>query len=240
LALEFSEYLEHLRTNIARFDEVISAIDPSSPVPSCPEWTTSDLRDHMAGVLAFWRVQLGPDGSLDKAFFPADLGEQAELPIASLGKEILATLRSFGPDRSCWNWSRHDPTTAWVGRRMAQESAIHRADAELAAGIGIEPIDPRLASDGIDELLTVFVGARPETDMGTAPVLQVVTADTGFEWRVAVTADQGVAPSSNVADASLTGTASDVLLSLWDRPSAAAWEGNPAVRVLWRELGEFE
>ena len=40
---------------------------------------------------------------------------------------------------------------------MAQETVIHRIDAELGADVPIAPIPDDLAIDGIDELLKVFV-----------------------------------------------------------------------------------
>ncbi len=40
---------------------------------------------------------------------------------------------------------------------MAQETVIHRVDAELGAGASIAPIPADLAADGIDELLVAFV-----------------------------------------------------------------------------------
>ena len=41
---------------------------------------------------------------------------------------------------------------------MAQETVIHRLDAELALGAPIAPIPEDLAVDGIDEVLKLFVG----------------------------------------------------------------------------------
>ena len=46
---------------------------------------------------------------------------------------------------------------------MAQETVIHRVDAELGAGAELAPIPVDLAHDGIDEFLVAFVeyGAQP-------------------------------------------------------------------------------
>jgi hypothetical protein len=53
---------------------------------------------------------------------------------------------------------------------MAQETVIHRADAELAAGAPVAVIPGDLAADGIDELLAAFVqydtAARPQKVAG--------------------------------------------------------------------------
>ena len=44
----------------------------------------------------------------------------------------------------------------WI-RRMAQETVIHRVDAELALGEPFAPIPDDLALDGIDEVLERFL-----------------------------------------------------------------------------------
>lgn len=49
--------------------------------------------------------------------------------------------------------------------KMAQETVIHRIDAELGTGQPVAPVPDDLAVDGIDQLLQVFVAygvaARP-------------------------------------------------------------------------------
>ena len=54
-------------------------------------------------------------------------------------------------------WYKPDPTVGFWFRRMAQETVIHRIDAELGAGASIAPAPDDLAVDGIDELLKVFI-----------------------------------------------------------------------------------
>lgn len=36
-------YLDHIRSESARFRAALAACDPDAPVPSCPEWTAADL-----------------------------------------------------------------------------------------------------------------------------------------------------------------------------------------------------
>ena len=54
-----------------------------------------------------------------------------------------------------WTWGS-DKTVGFVLRRMAHETAVHRVDAERAAGRD-EPLDAELASDGVDEFLFEFL-----------------------------------------------------------------------------------
>jgi uncharacterized protein (TIGR03083 family) len=237
MTLHFQDYLRHLRTNLNRFDEVIGRVDADTAVPTCPEWDAGELRDHMAGVLAFWRAQLGPHGLLEEPFFPVDLSEQATLPVLGLGDEVITMLSATGPDKPCWNWSGHDPSTRWVARRMAQESVIHRVDAESTAA-ALTPIDSELAADGIDELIDVFFDAPPDSVPDGAIVLKLVATDTDQVWNVGVTTE-GVFHSADTATAQLSGTASDVLQVLWNRQSGARWTGDPTAPSRWRAVASL-
>ena len=51
---EFPTYLDHIRTESARFREVLADCDPSARVPACPDWDAADLLWHLAGVQVFW------------------------------------------------------------------------------------------------------------------------------------------------------------------------------------------
>src|SRR3954452_8365930 len=52
--LEYPTYLDHIRTESARFREVLTGCGPSARVPTCPEWDAADLLWHLAGVQLFW------------------------------------------------------------------------------------------------------------------------------------------------------------------------------------------
>ncbi len=54
-----------------------------------------------------------------------------------------------------WTWSPQQDV-AFVIRRVTQETAVHRVDAERAAGRD-HRIDPELAADGVDEFLYHFL-----------------------------------------------------------------------------------
>lgn len=41
--LAFPDYLDHLRTESARFRAVLTDCDPAARVPACPEWDAGDL-----------------------------------------------------------------------------------------------------------------------------------------------------------------------------------------------------
>ncbi len=236
--MSLADHLGHLEREVDAFDHAWAAVDPEAPVPPCPDWSARDLRDHVAEVLAFWHAQLGPGASLDGPVVPADLDQQSARGVADLGRQLVTTLRRIGPDQPTWNWSGAALVSGWVGRRMAQELAVHRVDAQLAAG-GAEPIDPVLSRDGIDELLDVFLDADPGVATDGAPVLELQATDSDHSWTIAVTGE-GVRRVEREAGSSLTGSASDIVLALWTRPSPARWAGDPEMPRAWREMARIE
>jgi hypothetical protein len=126
---------------------------------------------------------------------------------------------------------------SWA-RRQAHELVVHRMDLEGAAGRAPAPVDPVLAEDGVDELLTVVVPRWAHTEPLTSAraAVAVTATDTGRTWSVEV--DRGavtVSPHlSGAEDASLRAPAPALLLRLWGRPADVILDGDPAAEALLR------
>lgn len=129
------------------------------------------------------------------------------------------------------------PRLMWT-RRQAHETAIHRADAEVASG-PITAYPPDFAADGIDELLTGFLARRgrgPRTDV--AYTMRVDPDDVDAVWSLSVAPDSYVvAREHRPADVALSAPASDLYLLLRNRldPSDVAVEGDDSLLGRWRE-----
>ena len=52
-------YLAHLADDSERFHEVLTGVDPTARVPTCPDWTAADLVWHLAEVQWFWTQVMG-------------------------------------------------------------------------------------------------------------------------------------------------------------------------------------
>ncbi|CAN0485056.1 unnamed protein product, partial [Phaeothamnion confervicola] len=142
-----------------------------------------------------------------------------ELPSRSRGAaaSVIDALRTTELDVAVWNWTGSNQTVGWVLRRMAQEMAIHRADADAAAGRPTD-IEPALASDGIDEFLNGFLWwVKPDAEP-VAGSVHIHCTDVAGEWTVREH-DGGfdVTPEHAKGDCALRGPASDLLLALWRR-----------------------
>ena len=117
-----------------------------------------------------------------------------------------------------WTWS-HRQEAGFFIRRMVHETAVHRWDAEGAAGT-TSPIDPPLASDGIDEYFELAVprlGAREGIEIPTRS-LHVHCTDVDGEWLAWSDGDgYHLIRAHQKGDAVVRGPAEVILLLLWGR-----------------------
>lgn len=147
-----SRLLDALARDVDRMRAV--AVDKAdAPVPTCPEWTVSDLLRHVADLYQNVVVR--------RFRMPGDPPRQdlaAEDPIGALERCYAAMTAEFAgrdPGERVGH-EPHETVRFWI-RRMTHETAIHRVDAELAAGVAVTPIPRDLAVDGLDEMLTEFL-----------------------------------------------------------------------------------
>ena len=155
--MENQRLRECLASDFARLRDVVAAADLDAPVPSCPEWTVSDLARHV-GTVYLHKVECMARGTEPDPWPPEGVAE--EDPVALLDRAYAALAREFetrSPDTRAATWYAPDQSVGFWIRRMAQETVVHRVDAELAAGVARAPIPDDLALDGIDEFLYVML-----------------------------------------------------------------------------------
>ncbi|HEY9252113.1 MAG TPA: maleylpyruvate isomerase family mycothiol-dependent enzyme, partial [Nocardioides sp.] len=176
-----------------------------TPVPTAPEWTAADLLWHVAAeVQHFWTYVLetrpaAPTGeTYSEPERPEDATYQDLLAhFDDLNARFIKTLEQTGPEEPTWSWSP-DQTAAFTYRRQAHEILIHRLDAELTAG-AVTPLDPALAADGIDEILDVFYGGKPEwaSFAGGGQYVRVDAVDTDTQTWVELGLVSGTRPNGD-------------------------------------------
>jgi uncharacterized protein (TIGR03083 family) len=225
-AMDSKKLLECLDSDFHRLREVVAGADLTAMVPSCPDWSVADLARHV-GAVYLHKVECMRLGTHPQPWPPAGLDE--EEPVALLDRSYAALTAEFASRDAAaeaFTWYGPDQTVGFWIRRMAQETVIHRVDAELGAGVPIAPIDPELAVDGIDEFLVAFVEYGSVTwpdEFGPLLVradgraVRMRTADAA--WLVRLTPDR--VEVSRVSDmdvaAEVTGPPVNLLLWQWNR-----------------------
>ncbi|MBC6446633.1 maleylpyruvate isomerase family mycothiol-dependent enzyme [Actinokineospora xionganensis] len=151
--MDSQRYLDCFASDFARL-RTVAASAPDAEVPTCPPWTMTDLVRHVAQVYSHKAATMEHDARQPQ---PDLTGED---PPAALDRGYDKLLAQFGhrqPSDVTVTWFPPDQTVAFWIRRMAQETVIHRVDAELAAGVESAPIPRDLAVDGVDEVLERFL-----------------------------------------------------------------------------------
>lgn len=244
--MDNERYLQCLAADVARLREV--AVDRlAAPVPSCPGWSVEQLVFHVATVFAH-KVACMRAGAPPDPWPPPDTGAPRiallEQAYAELSREFASreptepTFTFYPPDRSVGFWVR----------RMAQEAAVHRVDAELAAGTPT-PVPADLALDGVEEMLVVFVGWGVRAFREQPSVAGVLARADGRPvgvrcgdrgWLVRPTSD-GVEVGEQDpagAPATVSGPPAELLLWLWGRAGdeAVSIEGDTVLVDYLREV----
>jgi uncharacterized protein (TIGR03083 family) len=227
-------YLTCLRADSARLAEV-GRMGLSAEVPSCPGWTVEDVVRHTAEVYLHKIEAIHRNARPEP--WPPNLADRDALELYDEATaKLIAELERVGPDAPSWTFWPADPTSGFWFRRMAQETAVHRVDAELAHDV-VTPIDRGLALDGIDEILRVMLGGPwwEENDTRYPVDATVRVTANGQSWTIQASATavtvMSAGPGTDLhgADdevaAEIFGEADALLLWLWGR------RGTDAVQV---------
>lgn len=234
LPLPAENYVAAITADSDRFIHAVGAA-PDAAVACCPGWDNRALADHLGDVHNFAATQLRA-GAPEMTRPAMDDKDEPLAWARSRAASLLDTLEQTDPDAAGWNWAGV-PTLSFYFRRMACETAVHRVDAERAAGITEQPVDADIATDGIDEVFEVGMQFRMRGDGPDFPAgtLHLHRTDGDGEW-LARAEDGGVLLTHEHAkgDAAVRGSASDLFLFLWGRGRGAAEVfGDESVAEAW-------
>jgi len=223
--------------------EAAEAAGPAAPVAGCPGWDVAELVWHLTEVHYFWGTivagrlldprQVPPLERPDD--FPALLARYRE------GVERIAgVLATADPATPVWTWARQKDA-AFVIRHQAQETAVHRGDAERAAGRSFT-IDPALAADSVDEFFEHTGVIRREGAEAVGGTVHLHATDTTGEWTLSEDAAGAlvVGQGHRRGDAAVRAAASDLLLLLYRRIGPGAVEVHGDTGVLNRFLARTD
>jgi uncharacterized protein (TIGR03083 family) len=243
--LSLADHREALVRAGAALRQAAATAGLDAPVPTCPAWDVTKLVTHQGMVHRWAAANLRGDAdhrtsdSTAEASAAPDLLEWYSAGLAALIDTLDATaedakapvfLRDAPPPRRFW------------ARRQAHETTIHGVDA-ISAVHGRWPkasevdVDPALAADGIDELLTGFI-TRGKGRLHSAVPYQVLVRadDTGHAWTLRISDGPIVTTpgATERPEVTFSGTAVQLYLSLWNRADEITLDGRSDVVDQWR------
>lgn len=238
-----ADHLTRLRVEGERFAEVAeAAAELDRPVPACPGWDLDALIRHLGDVhrwaAAIVRERLQERLRRDHAG-PRD--REGLLAWFRDGHaELLDALTASSPEEAYWTWAPAPNPQAFWARRQAHETAIHRLDAEQAAGIVPVPFPAESAADGVAEWLTIAV-KRCRVPEGDGRLLHLAATDTGDDWVVALGPDRLRLAAADAADCTVRASAGDLFALTLNRRDGAGLEvaGDAGLLRAWRDSVRF-
>jgi uncharacterized protein (TIGR03083 family) len=219
-AMEQLDYLDHLRRSSGSL-AATAAASLDAAVPGCPGWDVADLAYHVGRVDDFWTAMATGGDPEQYARPPQPPDDEVVAWFTAQADRLADTLAAADPTAPAWSfWGMRD--VAFVRRRIAHETAVHAWDATDAAG-SRAPIDAALAVDGIDEYFEIFVPLQAGRPTEPVTTVHLHATDADGEWLVSVGGGRFEVERSHAkGDVAVRGSASDLLLLLWNRIDLAA------------------
>jgi uncharacterized protein (TIGR03083 family) len=227
-------HCDEIVTQTRMLVDAVQGADFTTPVPTCPEWHLGQLLRHLGGAHRqnerIVRTRATTPPSADASHPAADDDYADLLPwLVDGATRLVATLREAGPDRPVWVPVLTQGTTGFYARRMACETAVHRADAALAVGAGYS-LDADVAVDAMDEwlelgALPMVMQLRPERRelLGPDRTVHLHATDTAAEWVVDLTGDAMTWRKAHEKSAvAVRAPVTDLLLLVYGRRSPSA------------------
>ena len=216
--LTHPEHLAWLRQLMEGFVRATQELDLGAPVPSCPGWSVGDLVRHLGRIHGWAAAAITEQRNVDDPFEPpADSGlsdwyaEQASTLIKAIERTPI--------DTDVWTFGPPPHRVTFWSRRQAHETAIHLWDAHAASGSGVR-IDPALAKDGVEEVLTMFfprqVALGRTTPLTRRMELVCPVGEGAGRWTFGP-GSAGEPASHGPTEVVVTGPAPVLQLLLWKR-----------------------
>ncbi|MGA8459893.1 MAG: maleylpyruvate isomerase family mycothiol-dependent enzyme [Streptosporangiaceae bacterium] len=186
-------WYDEIEASTETLAELVHGADLTRQVPTCPEWTLRQLATH-TGRAHRWAAEIV--GTRSAEFIPFRQVPEGRIPddpalhapwLRAGAALVIESVREAGSD-PVWTFDGPQPASFWA-RRMAHETAVHRADAQITAG-RVPEFDADLAADAIDEWLGFMSGiGASDSRVDALPdgaVLHVHVTDDGVdgEWLV--------------------------------------------------------
>jgi uncharacterized protein (TIGR03083 family) len=223
---------QHILRDGQQLIDAVQRTGLDAPVVSCPGWNMRDLVWHIGEVWDFWtlvaRKRITTVEQLKAESNLAQPDDDLLIDwVAAAHTGIQSILSTTPPDTEIWTWTGANRDLWWLRRRMAQETAVHRWDAERTVGDAYQ-IPIAVAADGIDEYLEWFAPKNRGASIGGTAHIHC------GEWMIHRLDENGIEFEHAHAkgDVAIRGRARDILLWLWGR------EGGPVEFIGDRSIAQ--
>jgi uncharacterized protein (TIGR03083 family) len=240
------DHVAQLRADTAAFAATLRTDTLDRAVAGCPGWDLRALAGHLGFVHRWATAAARSAAPPDPAAIGAapDAAEDLADWIVTGGSTLADVLAALAPDAPTWHPFPAPMVAGVWQRRQAQETSVHRWDAQSAVGVDAT-IEPPMAADGVGEYFEVILGRKFARDGGSPPArgdwLHVAATDVAAEWWVRTEGGrvQVERSATEPAAASLRGRAEDLQLVLFARRPAAVLtsEGDPTLADAWLAIG---
>ncbi|MFD1149404.1 maleylpyruvate isomerase N-terminal domain-containing protein [Saccharothrix hoggarensis] len=219
---------------------------PERQVPACPGLNLGETARHVGSTYRMVTTWLR-EGS-QPLVWQQDPVKGQTLPeyVRSGVRPLVRALRPHGPDDPCETWWPAERNHNFWARRLAHESTVHRMDVQSAAGLPVDPVDDDVAEDGVDEVLSLWLGHRLDL-LGVRGTREgSVAIRTGTRLWVAKAGPEparawlATEEEARAADGEVTGPPMQVYRWLWgripDRDLPEPSGDHDAIAQLWALL----
>ncbi len=135
---------------------------PHRGVPACPGLNLGETVRHVGSGyhLALAWIRLGRKPEPGEWQDNPEAGQDPLDFMRSGAEAALAELMAHDEDEPCATWWPVQQNYGFWRRRLAHETTLHRMDIQGAAGMDVGAVTDEVAIDGVDEVLTLWLGHK--------------------------------------------------------------------------------
>jgi uncharacterized protein (TIGR03083 family) len=247
--------IDAIRTFGSAFAAAAREAGPDLVIPTCPEWTMSDLLDHVAYEYAGWyyyNLTHDPAGSdLVQAFaaappYPEVFDDQVDY-LEHHAARFADRAAAVDLDADVWAFGSVEPARWWL-RQAVMEVGMHTWDATAAVDHP-STLTPAVAVETVDQFVVGMTWehrqwvseAWPEFAPGAVELptesFGLRTSDTGDSWLVHGHDGRVVAEAGGAeAGAAVRAPAEALARWVWGRPAEVSLDGEPDLVAVWASV----
>lgn len=217
--IDYGRLLDVFDVEVEVIADLAGSVPRDRPVQACPGLTAGETVRHLGSIyrmLSLWLAH----GSKPQVWQRKPSPRQ---PVADYLREsaaaLRAQLRAHGPDEECDTWYPPQRNYRFWARRMVHETVVHRGDVQSAAGIRLSEVDSDIATDGVDEVLSLWFEYRLRelglTGHRRSSVLLTTTGADARSWLARIDRSAVTVAEVDLAESDAAVLAEPVQLYRW-------------------------